>query len=180
MDGFGEPVGGKFVAHAFFLGAPVEHRTGGGELIAEAEVVEEAGHLAIAFASLRGAGNQVRQGREGIEIERTGRTPGLALVLLIIGGPGGDDDDGFGVMGMDGDPVGGPDGFHVDFGYLDRSQVHALLDPVDEKDRIDGIGAAHGDVGAAHGVLGVTDRGDRHLQRFAPAPGKRLAVYLIG
>ena len=68
MDGLGEPGGGKFVAHAFFLGALIYDRTGGGELKAEAKIVEETGHLAVVIPALGVAGDEFGKRWEGIEI----------------------------------------------------------------------------------------------------------------
>ncbi len=60
MHVFREPVGRQIVAGAAFLGLAVEQRAGGGELIAEPDIVDEAGDLAIGLAAFGAAGDQVR------------------------------------------------------------------------------------------------------------------------
>ena len=53
MHVFGEPVGRQIVADAGLLGLAIDHRAGGGELVAEPDIVEEAGDLVVRLAALR-------------------------------------------------------------------------------------------------------------------------------
>ena len=53
---FREPVGRQVVTEAAFLGLAIEQRAGRGELITEAEIVDEAGDLAVGAAAVGAAG----------------------------------------------------------------------------------------------------------------------------
>src|SRR5580704_12603059 len=82
MHVFREPIGRQIVAGAAFLGLAVEQRAGGGELVAEPDIVEKAGDLGIGLAAFGAADDQFGQGRQLGKIDRIGGRPAAAAAGL--------------------------------------------------------------------------------------------------
>src|SRR5262249_50236580 len=81
MHVLGEPVGRQFVAEAAALGLAVDHRAGGGELIAKPDIVEKAGDLLVGLPPLCAAGDQVRNSGQLVELDAATR-PTMLVGLL--------------------------------------------------------------------------------------------------
>ncbi len=64
MHILGEPVRRQFVTDPLLLGFAIDHGAGGGELIAQPEIIEEAGDVLILRAALGLARDQFRDGRK--------------------------------------------------------------------------------------------------------------------
>src|SRR5688500_1232765 len=75
---FREPVGRELVAQAALPGFAIDDRAGGGELIAEAKIVQETGDVLLFLPARYFAGNQVGQ-RGKIEFSFVRARPSLAL-----------------------------------------------------------------------------------------------------
>src|SRR5271170_7882260 len=139
MDVFGEPVGRQVVAGAAFLGLAVEQGAGGGELVAETDIVDEAGNLAVGTAAFGAAGDQLGQRRQRVEIDVARHLPAMAVGRLGHDQILGHGVDRLALVGVDDDAVGALDRLGFDLGPLDRGQVNARFDPVLEENRIDRV-----------------------------------------
>src|SRR5262249_51409714 len=81
MHVLGEPVRRQLMPEPAALGLAVDHCAGGGELIAEPDIVEEAGDLAVGLPTLRAAGDQVGDGGQLVELDAATR-PAMLVGLL--------------------------------------------------------------------------------------------------
>src|SRR5579871_2119493 len=121
MHVFGEPVGRQVVAGAVFFGLAVQERTGGGELVAEADIVDEAGDLVRRAAAGGAAGDQLGQRRHLFERDVFGDLPAATVGTFGHHQILGEDVDRPCVAAVDDDAVGAFDGGALDFRPLDRA-----------------------------------------------------------
>ena len=142
------------------LGLAIDHRAGGGELIAKPDIIHEAGDLAVGLAAFGGAHDQVRQRRQLVEIDFLAHRPAVLVGLFrereVLGG----DMDRALLMVMQHDAIGALERLDLDLGLLDRAQVHPRDQPALEEDIVQTVAGAHDNVGAVDGLLRLCHRRD--------------------
>src|SRR5215469_3151042 len=137
MHVLGEPVGRQLMAEAALLRLAVDEGAGGGELIAEADIVDEASDVSVRLAALDSTGDELRQGRKLVEVDLLRQLPAAAHHLLLDHDVLGGDVNRAGVVPVNDDAVGALDGLDLDFRPFDRAQMHPRLDPALEKNVVD-------------------------------------------
>src|SRR5262245_19126913 len=119
MHVLGEPVGWHLVAEPALLRLAVDDGAGGGELIAQPDIVDEASHLCSRGAAFDPAGDELRQSREPLEVDLLGELPAAALHGFLDRHALGRDVNGGGVVPMDDHAVGALDRRHLDLRSFD-------------------------------------------------------------
>src|SRR6266508_6267822 len=109
MHVLGEPVGRQIVPDAARLGLAVDDGAHGRELIAEPDIVDEAGHVGSGLAALDPADDELWQGRKLLEVDLPGERPAAALDLLLDHDALGGDMDRAWLVPMDHDVIGALD-----------------------------------------------------------------------
>jgi hypothetical protein len=71
------------VPEAALLGLAIDQGAGGGELIAEPDIVDEAGDVGVRSAAFDPAEDELRQGRQRLEIDLAGELPAASFHLLL-------------------------------------------------------------------------------------------------
>src|SRR5262249_54885969 len=180
MHVLGEPVGRHLMAEAALLRLAVDEGARGGELIAEADIVDEASDVGLRLATFGSTGDELRQGWKLVEVDLLRQLPAAAGHLLLDHHVLGGDVNRARVGPVNDDAVGALDGLDLDFRPFDRAQMHPGFDPALEKDVVDGIGGAHDDVGALDRLLRLADGYDVHAKPRADRRREAFAALRIG
>src|SRR5258708_5244301 len=77
MNVLGEPIGRQVMAEARLLRLAVHHGSGGGELVAQSQIVDEAGHFAVGAPQRCLAGDHLGQRRRARKIDTSAKRPAL-------------------------------------------------------------------------------------------------------
>src|SRR5262245_5864912 len=176
----GEPLGRHVMAKAALLRLAVDQGPRGRELIAEPDIVDEAGNVGVGLATFDPADDELRQGRKLVEVDLFGQLPAAARHLLLDHDVLGSDVDRSRIVPMNDDAVGALDGLDLDFRPFDRAQMHSGFDPAFEENVIDGIGRAHDDVGALDRLLRQAHGYDFDPEHRTHGRGKGFAALRIG
>src|SRR6516164_9122516 len=179
MHVLGKPVGRHLMAEAALLRLAVDEGARGRELIAEADIVDEASHLGLRLATFGSTGDELRQGRKLVEVDLLRQLPAAARHLLLDHDVLGGDVNRARIVPVNDDAVGALDGLDLDFRAFDRAQMHPRLDPALEKNVVDGIGRAHDDVGALDRLLRLADGYDLHAKHRAHGRRETFAALRI-
>src|SRR5262245_40837785 len=150
------------------------------ELIAESDIVDEAGDVGVRLATFDPADDELRQGGKLVEVDLLRELPAAARHLLLDHDVLGGDVDWGRIVPMNDNAVGALDGLDLDFRPFDRAQMHPALDPAFEKNVIDGIGRAHDDVGTLDRLLRQADGNDFDAEHRCHGGGEGFAALRIG
>src|SRR5262245_36297020 len=180
MHILGKPISRQWVPKTCLLGLAINHRPGGSELKAKTEIIDKAGYLALVPSYRRLACNNLGKRPSSCKVNTSTERPPLVVVLFRNCEPSSRDMDRLVIMAMQHKPIGATDCCKFDLSYLDRTDMHAGLDPVLEKYIVDRIGGAHGDVGSANRIFRLRDRYDLDVEQPAHLARKRRASLAIG
>src|SRR5262249_43349369 len=128
MHVLGEPLGRHVVAEAALLRLAVDQGPRGRELIAEPDIVDEAGDVGVGLATFDPADDELWQGWKLVEVDLFGQLPAATRHLLLDHDVLGGDVDRARIVPMNDDAIGALDGLDLDFRPFDRAQMHSGFD----------------------------------------------------
>ncbi len=180
MHVFGEPVGRQIVSEAAFLGLAVDEGARRRELVAEPDIVDEAAHLVAGFATVDTADDELRQGRQRLEVDLAGDPPAAAFCLLLVHNALSHYVNWARFVPMDHDALRTPDRGRLDLRPLDRAQVHSGLDPASKKNTLERVRRAHRNVGMPDCVFRRRHGHDVDPEQRAHLGGEGSAFLRVG
>src|SRR5436190_11704458 len=179
MHVLSEPGGRHLNTNSLSSSLAVYKRAEGGELVAKPDIIDKAGHFLLRLTSGHQPCDEIRKSGNGLEVDLLSGLPPSSRRSFFNHHVSCRDMDRSGVSPMDHQPIGAPDRIRLDLRPLDRADMHARLDPLLEKNIINGIRRAHHDVGGANRMLRLLYGHDFNPEQRSHFATKIRAVLLV-